>query len=384
MSLKLLAKAVQSLLQEALKKADSSLNDLTQIVIGSPHETAKQQEDNAASGDENYLSVFFYRIGYSAFSTDTTSKDPLYLNAFCLISALCGRSGDIMSGDTELKLIGVVLDYFHRHPILKLDSDGDVVKNGKVVKNGNVVDGVAVAHLQVVPTPFSLEDINHLWATQSQTPYRLSLGYEFALLPLPLASRPGPGPRVSSVSLEARSTEKLSKELLDEIEEVTGTRPEHVKRESSFTPQVPFVQIDTERPDWSPHICFLDETGAPTYTLTEFPVSTTSVSLIVLGDPETEVNLVWEVLEAEEASEVLDHATRSWKTGLDGGSSQPKASSLPEDTGSLSALAVSIDLPKLGHKGQALLRATRSLNREGGSPLTLTSNPVLITVELGP
>jgi len=176
MSLKLLAKAVQSLLHDALSdalnKPDPSLNKMPQIVIGPPHETAKQQENNAAASDEDFLSVFFYRIGYSAFSTDTTSKDPLYLNAFCLISALGGRSGDIMPGDTELELIGVVLEYFHRNPILKL-----------------AVNGVAVAHLQVVPTPLSLEDINHLWATQNQTPYRLSLGYEFALLPLPLESR---------------------------------------------------------------------------------------------------------------------------------------------------------------------------------------------------
>ena len=186
MSLKLLAEAVREILFAATKVP------IEQIVIGPPHEAAKQQEENVATtAGMDYLCVFFYRIGYSGFPTDATSNDPLFLNAFCMITALGARSGNKAPGDSELELIGSVLECFHRHPVLRLERDGNVI-----------------AQLQILPTQLSLEDINHLWATQSQTPYRLSLGYEFALLPVPLASRPEyGGPPVQTIVLNTVSME---------------------------------------------------------------------------------------------------------------------------------------------------------------------------------
>jgi len=178
MSLSLLAEAVREALHEATGLPHP------QIVIGPPHEAAKQQEDKAT--DSDHLCVFFYRMGYSGFPTDAASDDPLYLSAFCLITALGGRpsSGMPAPGESELKQIGSVLECFHRNPVLRL-------KN----KSGD-----DLAQLQIVPTQLSLDDINHLWATQNNTPYRLSLAYEFSLLPVPLTARAEySGPRVQTV-----------------------------------------------------------------------------------------------------------------------------------------------------------------------------------------
>ena len=155
-SLTTLAHEVRSKLTEA-----TSL-DPTQIVIGPPHEAARQQEN---APDKDYLCVFFYRMEYSGVPADAASDDPLYLKVFGMITALGGRSSGVTPGDAELRLIGEVVEYFHRNPVLKLSSG---------------------AKIKVVPTQLSLDDINHLWATQNNTPYRLSLSYEFTLLQVPL------------------------------------------------------------------------------------------------------------------------------------------------------------------------------------------------------
>jgi len=163
--------------------AEASGLDPTQIVIGPPHEAAKQQENGNQSLD--YLCVFFYRIAYSGFPADAASIDPLYLKALCMVTALGGRSGERTPGDSELRLIGAVAECFHRYPLLKLDA----------------------AQIQIVPTQLSLDDINHLWATQNNTPYRLSLSYEFSLLPVPMKARVESSPRVENVFLTVKPLE---------------------------------------------------------------------------------------------------------------------------------------------------------------------------------
>lgn len=184
-SLSALARTLRSVLAE-----ETDLDD-SQIVIGPPHEAAKQQED---ATDKDYLCVFFYRMVYSGFPTDAVSDDPLYLNAHCLITALGGRSGGKTPGDSELNLIGSVLEFFHRNSVLKVEDD-----------DGNQMQ------LHIVPTQLTLDDINHLWVTQNNTPYRLSLAYEFALLPVPMAVPVREGPRVKEAILkEVKSFERKS------------------------------------------------------------------------------------------------------------------------------------------------------------------------------
>jgi len=307
----------------------------SQIVIGPPHEAARQQENDQ---DKDYLCVFIYRVGYSGFPADAASDDPLYLKAFCMITALGGRSSRVTSGESELRLTGAVAEYFHRNPVLKLNTD-----NGMK------------SQMQIVPTPLTLDDINHLWATQNNTPYRLSLSYEFALVPIPIKDRVEKAPRVSVISLTTRATFDLAAKM----------------EESFFKLQVPIVKVDEKRPDWAPHICLLDDNGEPTYSLAlETNTLQAQVSLVVLGVPETTLNIEWEVWVGQK-----------WQTGLSGGSCSPKSALLPKDDVLLALLAIPISVPGLiENKGQALLRVTRNATREGNTQLALSSNPVLITV----
>ncbi|MCL2875450.1 MAG: DUF4255 domain-containing protein [Betaproteobacteria bacterium] len=337
-SLSILVDAIRNQLYDLFE--DELTN--TQIVIGPPHEAAKQQEKDA---DRDYLCVFLYRVGYSGFPADTTSDDPLYLKAFCMITALGGSdpgSGSACKtpGNSELKLIGAIAKHFHQHPELKLEDESGAVR----------------AHLQIVPMQLTLDDINHLWATQNNTPYRLSLSYEFALLPVPMKARVERGPRVSSVSFGVSAT-------LDPNKEVEKTL---------FHLQVPLVEVDIKnRPDWAPHICLLNN-GEPTYTLEKYTPQT-PVSLIVLGNPETPVSLEWEIWTLDKTNP----PTGSWETGVKGEELRPTSASLQNAT------AIQVTVPRLNNNDeiQALLRAVRTYKPEnGGASRTLVSNPVLITV----
>jgi len=332
-SLSLLAQAIRDQLFDLFK--DTELHG-TQIVIGPPHEAAKQQENEQWQND--YLCVFLYRMGYSGFPTDATSADPLYLKAFCMITALGRRSnlGNETTGDLELKLIGAVAECFHKKPVLRLEDENSIIQS----------------QLQIVPVQLTLDDINHLWATQNNTPYRLSLSYEFALLPVPMKTRVESGPRVSAISLGIRTPEH---------------DPEKKVEKSLFAPQVPLVQVDTNRLDWTPHICLLNG-GEPTYTLEEYEPQT-PVSLILLGDTKTPLSLEWEI---------WNQAERSWKTSRDGNSYRPASDSL---LGALKATAIQVSPALDKNDKQALLRATRQFTQEGHALRTLASNPVLITVK---
>ena len=200
MSLSLLAYTVRMALSDATRRPATKAEPLAyegvffeRIVLGPPHEVAKlQQEDNNAKGLD-YLSVFFYQMGYSGFPADATPLDPLYMRAFCLITAFGGRpsSGTPTPGESELRLTGSILEYFHRHPTLKLEDDS----------------GKTISQLQIVPTQLSLDNINHLWSSQS-TPYRLSVAYEFALLPVPLKARAErDGPPVKTIIVDTVTKE---------------------------------------------------------------------------------------------------------------------------------------------------------------------------------
>jgi len=349
-ALSMVALAIRALLSKVTKPPGS--HSQVEIIIGPPHEAAKQQEQPSES-DKDYLCIFFYRMGYSGFPTDATSVDPLYLSAFCMITAFGGQSDKMTPGESELRLIGAIAEYFHRHPVLKLRNKGGLQPK-----------------IQIIPIQLTLDDINHLWATQNNTPYHLSLAYEFALLPVPLEDRVEHAPRTSVVSLEIQSTEALEPVEEEELDSVESNESDPTEEKGSrfFSVQVPLVEVDIKRSDWVPHICFLNNTGESTYVLT-LESTPQQISLIVLGDSndlETELSLEWEI---------WDPDNRSWKKGMAGGHCRPTSALLSKAT------AISITVPALGNKGQALLRATREFKLEGSAPRILASNPLLITQE---
>jgi len=317
-----------------------------QILIGHPSLAAKDVDDTS----KQFLNLFFYRVEHGAHPADATSEDPFYLRFYCLITALGAKEtvngATISAGENDLRLVGAVMQGLHENPILMLQDEA----------------GADVAQMQVVLHVLSLDDLNHIWSTQGDTPYRLSVGYELALLPVPLAHPVARGPRVGAIGIDVRAG--TSRRPLPPAGFGTG----------AAAPQVPAIRIDSDRPDWAPHLCWLAPGDTLQYSIAlPSDAMPANLQVIALGAPGSDVQLEWE----------------RW----DPAAPDPQWSSGPAAPG---ALTVEIDrldpaqtLPgglahdvmfPLGGRGQALLYATRAYTPPGGGAVTLRSNPLLVSV----
>ena len=325
-----------------------------QILIGHPSSAAKDVE---AETNKQFLNLFFYRVEHGAYPADGTSEDPFYVRFYCLITALGTKEtvngGTISAGENDLRLVGGVMQGLHQNPEFVLqDEDGD-----------------DVAQMQVVLHSMSLDDLNHIWSTQGETPYRLSVGYELALLPLPLGRAVPSGPRIGSIGVETR----------------TGATPPPLPgaglQASAFAPQVPAIRVDGSLPDWVPQLCWVGPGETLQYSLTvAVGALPANLQVIPLGAPGADVDLGWEI----------------WNPALPGGKWTPAPATPatlavevgeidPKQTApSFFSLAQNVSSP-LSARGQAVLYATRDYTRPDGAVVTLRSNPLLLSVyEPGP
>lgn len=346
-SLSVAARALRTHIGTAMGLAE------TQILIGHPNVAATGAADG---GGKQFLNLFFYRVEHGAHPPDGTNEDPFYLRFYCLVTALGAQETlngtPISAGENDLRLVGGVMQGLHQRPILVLQDDS----------------GEDIAQLQVVLHTLTLDDLNHIWSTQGDTPYRLSVGYELALLPLPLARPAKRGPRVGALGLEPQADARYRP-----LPAAGLTAPR-------LAPQVPAVRVDVERPDWTPHICWLAPGGTLQYSMAmpSAPLPA-GVQVIALGAPGSEVRLEWEIWDPA--------ADPAWTPA----SASPATLILETDridpaqvSPSFSSLAENLNFP-LGGRGQALLYASRDYTRPDGTMVPLRSNPVLVSVfEPGP
>lgn len=327
-ALSVTAREVRTFLAEKLDLSEA------QIAIGHPGAAARQQE-TSSPGPQDLLNLFFYRVEYDG-PADGRSDDPFYVRAHCLITAFCvadAAPNGASAGEKDLRAIGGVLHWLHAKPFVHVRSGG----------------GTEVALLQTVPTSLALEDINHIWATQGELPYRLSVSYEFALLPMPLATPVARQPRVGGLRL--------------------GIGQDGPAR-LGF--QVPPVRVATEDNAWEPAIRFVDPDGALGYALSYTTAEAPEAVLVVgAGAPGTSVDLVWDRWDASTgwrslgvASDALELRTRE----LDPEKSlpQPTPIALPDRT-----------------KGQLQLIAERKWRRPDGAVVVVRSNPLLVSFHDG-
>jgi len=243
-----------------------------QILIGHPMEAAGT--GNADTTGKHYLNLFFYRVVYAGYPSDAGQDDPVYVRLHCLITALGANetvnNNVVTAGENDLRLIGSVMQILHATPVLSIRD----------------ADGAEVGLLQIVPVNLSLDDINHIWSTQGDTPYRLSVGYEIAVLPVPMAERVERAQRTGAIRADVGVTE--------------GSSKGHVTP-SKGSAEVPFIKVDTAGEDWAPHICFVHtQNGQPecSYALS-FEARSNALRLfqprvLIAGDPDAEVYLYWE------------------------------------------------------------------------------------------
>lgn len=325
------------------------LEDVTRIRIGHPKDTF---EDMKSNDDKNQLNLFFYNVNYDGYPADGLSEDPFYVRLHCLVTAVGAKAattGSPSPGENDLRLIGEVMRVLHQHPVISVD-DGT---NGEI------------AQLQIVPHPLNLDNLNHIWSTQGDTAYRLSVAYEMALAPVPLAEAVERSPLVGETG--ARVHGDMDREPL----------PAGGFDIETSAPMVPKVTVDVRRPDWSAHICFVDETDSNlAYTLlvpkSQLPASgLLPLKVLVAGKASNQVELVWES---------WNPSTGWTKAGASQSETIDTDTIDPENLDT--ALAVDVDLP-IADKGQATLYAQRAWARPDGSTVTLRSNPLLVTVYEG-
>jgi hypothetical protein len=296
--------------------------------------------------DKNQLNLFFYNVSYDGYPADGSSEDPFYVRLYCLITAVGAKNGSPSAGENDLRLIGEVMRVLHQQPVISVD------------------DGTndEIAQLQIVPHPLTLDNLNHIWSTQGDTAYRLSVAYEMALAPIPLTEA------VERSSLVGEIGTGVQADMDREPLPAAGFAIE------TSAPVVPKVTVDIRKPDWSGHICFVDEASSNlAYTLlvpkSQLPLSgSLPLKVLVAGMPSHQVELVWETW----------NPSTGWTKS---GSSQNETIAIdtidPENYDS--GLAADIDLP-IQDEGQATLYAERAWERPDGSTVTLRSNPLLVTV----
>lgn len=333
---------------ELRKLLQTEINDLPigQIKIGHPKDTF-----DVIVEDSINLNLFFYNVQYDGYPSDGLSENPFYVRLYCLITAVSGKDSKPSPGENDLRLVGEVMRVLHEQPMIS-------------VNDGNNDE---IAQLQIVPHQLDLDKLNHVWSTQGDTAYRLSVAYEMALAPVPLAEAFERSPLVGETGSGVR--DDMDRELL----------PDGGFSIETSAPIVPKVTVDVSKPDWSPHICFVDEANsnlAYTLLVPKSQLPTTGLlplKVLVAGKPSNQVELVWESW----------NPSTGWKKASSSQNETIETDTIdPEnfDPG----LAAGIDLP-IEDKGQATLYAERAWERPDGSTVTLRSNPLLVTVyEAGP
>ncbi len=335
-SLSVAANQLRSLLQREIVDLD-----VDQIRIGHPKDTFDDMKK-----DKNYLNLFFYHVQYDGYPADGLSVDPFYVRLYCLITAVGAKKGNPSPGENDLRLIGEVMRVLHQQPVVAVDSPG----NGEI------------ARLEIVPYPLSLDDLNHIWSTQGDTAYRLSVAYEMALAPIPLSVALPRSSLVGEIGNMARAVP------------APGLMPETGFGVTSFAPLVPRVRVDLDHPDWAASICFLEvSTGTLNYTLL-IPMSAAVASgltlkILLAGRPAVQVDLVWEIWDPVVGAWQRSAATQSQAIGID--------TIDPDDVDPAAAIDVQVPIHA---RGQASLYAERGWQRPDGKTVTLRSNPLLVTV----
>jgi hypothetical protein len=306
-----------------------------QVLIGHPNAAAKEV---APGNGKHFLNLFVYRVDPGAYPADGASRDPLFLRVYCLITAFADSDGGqngASAGENDLRLIGAAMAALHRRPLLDLADDSG-----------------PVAQLQVILSPLTLDDINHIWATQADTPYRLSVAYELALLPLPLGRPLARGPRVGALGLGIGAGAGSP---------AVAILPFCVER----------LRVEAAAPDWAPQLAFLtDDRKLPLALAFARDARPASVGVVGVGRPGETAALVWQG---------WDSAT-GW-VPLGAPTSPPTLTflaALVDPAESPGPAGVDVALPASAH-AQLQLHAERTWLRPDGVAAVVRSNPLLIS-----
>lgn len=172
---------------------------------------APQRAQEVAKGlAKSLLNVFFYRISPSGFHSEAGFQDPLFIRAHVLLTCFPAGQG-APENDADLRVLGNAMAFLHSAPTIP------VVLPGPAPGNAGAEDfrtrTPVPYRIQAVMQALTMEEVNHIWTTQgTEIAYRLSTGYELALIPIePITARPPVGAvRAAILDITASSVPVLA------------------------------------------------------------------------------------------------------------------------------------------------------------------------------
>lgn len=160
--------------------SDAAYESKVRIVVDTPVATSK-----LAGTTSHYINLFIYKTAPSGFQPSHNAGQRLFVRLYCLVTPFGMKLPD--EPEVDLRLLGHVAQIFHDQPVISPPSAA--------------ISDYAIESIMLSP---SMEELNHIWTTQGDTlPYRLSLAYEFSLIPVE-ASKPhvdAPHPRSASLGV---------------------------------------------------------------------------------------------------------------------------------------------------------------------------------------
>jgi hypothetical protein len=165
------------------------------VEIGNP-----AQFHPRTSLDSHLVTIFLYRIKQDHAAMLSTPRTGLAVQLKVLITAFGGRPSGVTEsiGTVELRILSHILRLFVEQPTLGPIRAPDTPAIGTVAPF--VTEGITVEaqHLEL-----DMEEINHIWTTQGETPFRTSLSYVFKYAVVLPEMPSDEGPPVLAVESEA-------------------------------------------------------------------------------------------------------------------------------------------------------------------------------------
>lgn len=266
---------------------------LDHIRIGHPADNLKELSDL----DDHCLNLFFYDVAYDGYPADGSSNNPFFVRLHCLITAVSFQTTepespgsisdrDVSKGENELRLIGEVMRVLHQQPLISISDPG----------------GQAAAKLQVVPNALNLDNLNHIWSTQNDISYRLSVAYEMALAPVPYSATVDTTPMVTDPHMVVWGA----------MSRAVGSEREG---EISLKPMVEYLELDTTVENWIPHLCAIqtlaDDSRQLHYVFKLEGDLNAAINIMIAGKSGGTVRLFWNVWRKK-----TDNTVVAWKEAI--------------------------------------------------------------------
>jgi Pvc16 N-terminal domain len=331
-SLSLACRSMADFLAERLGTTDEAVL----VTLGTPKDAVDSGSDSG-----HRLNLFFYRIEPGGFGPHPGPDQPWPLRVHCLVTAFSVAEDNVSSGENDLRILGEVVRIFHEHPVL-----APVGVNGTTVR------------LHAVFQPLGLDDLNHIWSTQGDVTLRPSVAYELSLAPIVPRVASHPAPLAGGLGLAVGPLTEAGDPPLPETAAL-------------LEPEVAATRVDVRRGDWVPHVCWVIG-GSCRYALT-LPLGSAALQALqplvwIAGVPGEQVTLRWETWSA----------AGGWRPGPS--AAAPVGGPAIDPNAAATAPTTAVTLPFEDRAGQATLHAERTWTRPDGAPVTLRSNPLLVTL----